>query len=616
MRIKLLHKNILMLRGEEVKMAALNRKHRSDFAAVLAIQVNNKMLGPEIIRRVQSVTVKLYRKKAATLNLQLKDDTYAIFDNDIFGLSSRIVIYCGWPDEVVRKGPFRVTGYTPVYPENAAPTLTVEAKDISATEMKNKSRSRSWSGNSVKQVIQKIAKEHKLKAVIDIDPSDNIIFNDENALTQSAEDNGLFLGKLSKRTGHIWGVEEGILYYNREEKVKGKPGTLDYKMGARSLKQFSPEFKIYSPSTGGKGKTHTKLILGNIDFTSDTATFLEDLSLLQVYDGNGMLGRSLTYNEAKSLAVIDGAGSSRYDPNHHDANINDAGSLFYSRGDPIDVTNAVLLSDTAEAAFGVSDFLAGEDVSPRARALIEDYSPKQDRFKEQNAIQKLKGNTANVVSSVASVVFDSDTASVITSAMAKDDVPIHALKAGEGGELGGNGVALEGGTPMTELGIKKMGRSIRRSAVEKAKMIPTIPSWLWNPHETVYVRGVHKKAEGLYEIHEVTLSFNKDKGISTELNGKKRTFGRRVKKGPRSLSLVENQDVDVDQPLAEQVDDNPRPPLREAEENVNVIFYGDEIRSDGSGKRGVVLKEGRLELGNVELGIHSPMRQGDTLFFH
>lgn len=510
-------------------MPPVSRKYRAA-QPFLEIVVGNYTFSNDDLMLVRSVQVVEERGKPDTCAIELSDPKFEMANNPMFAYGVGIKVTSGWTDEKSVKGPFTIVKHSPNYPANGDVTFTIECKTQAVSHMNVRAQSKNHRGRKSSEIITEIAGKYGLSLLVDLKPSDDIQWSDDNGLVQSGETDARFLQRLCDRIGYDWGIKSGALYVQRPEKVNGRSTILEYRTGRRTLKSFVPELKTHSVG----GKTSGKKQIAGVDLFQQQVDYLRDhVSGGGTFDG-----------ELEVLTQVNQERLARSEAVSFDSSTTDDSGVY--KGDKGDGGGE--WSDVSAAANKLSSTIGG------AIASFSSEKEKKDRFATTNVlsdntyIDKITGTDWNVKTLGVTVP---EIMGVVRS------------------DVGGT-------VPTDEVGKARHGKKAVRTRITpiKATAVPTYPSWSWSALDTVFIRGVGKNYEGQMEVGKVTLRFD-NTGIHTTLELRKRTVGK--KKGKNKNAKLPNgrdegEDGSIDDP------NHPRPV-----EWKNVTNIGSGSGSDISG---------------------------------
>lgn len=153
-----------------------------------------------------------------------------------FDFGTEVEIKFGYLDKktmsVLMKG--IITSVKTSFPANGLPQITVSGYDRSFPLTKSK-KSRNWDEKKDHEIVSQIAKEHKLKPIVqDTDEP-------HPKVEQNQESDYQFIEKLAKRNGFEFYTQESDLYFCKPGSDQDAIVTLEWGKG---LVSFSPEMNI------------------------------------------------------------------------------------------------------------------------------------------------------------------------------------------------------------------------------------------------------------------------------------------------------------------------------------------------------------------------------------
>lgn len=259
------------------------RQNMKDWGAQCVIVVDGVRLPPNVMRSLKSVQVVHERGKATSLSMEFTDWDYEI-QNKWIKPNATIYVTCGWRHELRTKGPFKITEYSPSYPDSQAPSLSIQGASAPATKMNLSYRTQSYNGKTAKEVFEEVANRYNLSLEWIVDEQDNIEFTNNFPLTQAAQTDKMLLARIaSKMGGYIWGAEGGVLFVQPPEYAT-ETIQMNYRIGDKTIMSFTPEIKVFT--VGGKKGKKTVSNIDVFDGESDIFSQLTDIAREESGDGD------------------------------------------------------------------------------------------------------------------------------------------------------------------------------------------------------------------------------------------------------------------------------------------------------------------------------------------
>lgn len=530
-------------------MPALDVQFRNR-APYLAINVSGHYLTPDQLRLVRSVKVEHNKDKADTMQIIFEDPDLLIVNGGLVTPKSLFVIHCGRDDEVIKKGPFRVSEWKPQAPANGRAALIVEGTSQDVSKMAVKAKSVSYNGMKPSEIVKKIGDQYGFDFDVDILPLDDVQFDDDYGLNQVQKSDANLLQKLADKLGYVWGVRNGTLYFNRPDQFNNNPLIFEWRVGKKTLKSFKPKIKIYK-----QGRPKANLCAPVLD--SSKAAYGIMLQAEHGYqDGIAQtLGiRTITKEDVEvSPGFIQQA--SKYAVKISDI---DPAQLAFTGGAGSD--GGVGIKDFKEQINRLDKTTT--DLGNTFNELKQSISRpkrKKSRKPEQSVGEKVVGGVKKFVS----YSLDENNLELLKNNIEeKQDALTKAVSRlnQENDQLTVARPDRAEGIPRDEERAKKfIAKQVKQRAIAvEATLEPTVPSWVWETTESVYVLGVADMCEGLYYVNKATLTYDRDKALGTVLECKKGTIGRKksekdCKKGKPEVCIYDK--------LVKFADINPRKTL-------------------------------------------------------
>lgn len=520
--------------------------------AKLYIQIQNYVLNTEEMRFIKSVKVVHENKKADTMELVIYDPNYYFFNSGIIQPTFYFTIYCGWEDEVEKKGPYRIKELQPNFPESGEPTYTIRCTDASVHQMAVQDKSVTYTDMTATQVVQQIAKGYNLKLDINILPQDEVTFTANAPFTQLQTD-AQTLQRLANKMGYAWGVRDNTLYYQRPDTIDSNPYILEYRIGKKTIKSFKPKIRIYRPGSKKRGKkclTWTDMLNQEI---RDRSTSLPTPVSGDIFESSIVKAKQgiQSLKNISATAVVDFQKQQAFE---------NPGKRFDIRNVSGEIVGNIQYDEKSGLKF--QPYAEIDPVGSKTES--QDGGTELDRSIDTPAYayHKRKGryNAAVAEGVIEPEVFKVRAIDGITGEETTYTRNLNSFT-----NLVGDPEAYKfqkpdssGGNPSTEDAAKKKAakRFRQKQKTISATIVPTVPSWRWSGYEVVYVVGVADMCEGLYTVKKVTLTYDNTKGLHTVLDCTKGKIGRR-KKCKKGIICYEKpgNNGSINDP------DNPRKPI-------------------------------------------------------
>lgn len=468
-------------------MPALDRKLRAG-SPVLAIQVQNYVFDADDLMKVRNVEVEMARGKTYKCKIEMSDPDINLADRPIFRYGNSFTVVSGWDWEPVILGPFVITQYFANYPKSGDITYSIEGMDKSVSAMHQADRSATISAKLASLVVQETAESYGMRAAIYIQQEDDILFDNERTLTQSGETDARLLQRLADRMGYVWEVDNNVLYFYRPEKLSADPVIMEYRSGKKSIQEFKPSTK---PFKGTKKTGGPKKVTGFIDFLSASE-------------------RAVGHAQGIAFNGIASSAEERYSGSQSDGGQRLLGIVRQVNGLAEGSFGTPIIDPELAGSLGNAAGLSSKDGA--AQISGSESKERRNRFPNQGNEDTRVGDK-KLLSETAYFNFEHKA--------------IHTHK--NFGYEQVEHVRADAGnaTPQNkEEAQQHVAKQRKNNNVPiEATLKPTVPSWKWNPKQSVFVKGVGSTYVGIYEIEKVRLSYDAKKGLTTTLDLKKRTIG-------------------------------------------------------------------------------------------
>jgi len=409
-------------------------------------------MSPDLVRRVQSLTLNSPRRKAKSGTIVFRDENFELFDSRIFRKKQAIHFLCGWINEALPAGPFVIKSYIPNAPESGVPTLTVKFQDVS--HRLNKKQKQKRHVGSAKSILKKIAKSHNLG--YDLDSIEGFTFTDDFPLIQASMTDAALIQRLATRYGYIWGVDGGTLFFkkpaSRQNKRKYDPPVLSYRMNDWSLKSFRPEIKY----TSGRKRKKAQQGFRNIN----------------LLDGKG-LGEFIS-DKLVSMVVTDKEKKRLFDENPHDSKA----ALIVEEG----------------VAKGVAKITGSESVGSFYHEAVDSMERLVSWFND-TGYQTTAESQSKVVKAAAKIANPTPEDTEETEEEENEELE-------QGDESGAAAPDNE-----DEAKRRALGNAAKSAEIIKGNASPTVASMLYTPNRKVTLVGLGKFLSGEYLITETVQTF-------------------------------------------------------------------------------------------------------------
>jgi uncharacterized protein len=219
----------------------LETKHRNFYAPAFQILVDGQDLLTSLFMEIASVQVDNTLKGAdrfsftvnSTFNFQTREFEHLA---DLFSFGASVAISLGYQDvksmKLMHRG--KITSVQTSFPASGLPQINVSGYDLSYFMTKGKA-SDNWDNVKDSDVVQKLARKHGLKAVVE----DTRV---EHPKVEKVEQSDFeFIEKLAKRNGYEFYVFDQDLYFRPPANDKTAVVTLEWGKG---LISFTPEINI------------------------------------------------------------------------------------------------------------------------------------------------------------------------------------------------------------------------------------------------------------------------------------------------------------------------------------------------------------------------------------
>lgn len=469
--------------------------NRVNLTPYVYMAIGERVLTSDEMMWLKSIEIVHNRKKADECKITFYNPILTYSDDKIFDYGSRVVVIAGWNDEFARKGPYHIKDIDWTFPPDGDPHFTLICKDPSASFMQAQPRSKKIV-KDVLSVVRTFAKDNGLIPAMQMTEKENVLID----TVQRGETDAEFLQRVAGMTGFLWNVRGNTLYWVRPDAENPATYTLNYRTGDFSLKEFKPEIKATGGAKGKKKQPAKTVCAAQDPLDPDQQTVQEMYTKFKA--GDTVAANVLINKIMREKAKLEGGGSP------------------WGSKDTGDITNQIkkvvtdglpqsILSDGAPVAGG----RAGSNDSTVTGSGQKVFDYKADRFKDRVAGVQQTG------------LLDTITSGFEQMRQKADELLGNTTEIVRGDNTGASANSTTTTVANSVYGTGGMKGRLDKEAkltVVSADMVPTIPSFLWEAKETVLVVGVSARLEGLYDIDEVTLTYDADNGLGTKLKGKKR----------------------------------------------------------------------------------------------
>lgn len=458
------------------------RQNMKDWGAQCSIIVDGARLPANIMRLLKSVQVVHERGKATSLSVEFSDWDYEI-QNKWIKPNSTIYVTCGWRHELRTKGPFKITEYSPSYPDAQAPSLSIKGASAPATKMNLSQRTKSYNGKTAKEVFEEVASRYNLKLEWIVQDGDDVQFSEDFPITQAAETDKQLLARVaSKMGGYIWGSDGGILFVQPPEHAI-ETVQLNYRIGDKTIMSFTPEIKVFVSGGRRKGK--------------------KTAASLDMFAADSPISQVLADSRSEEDDIGDEFGSLI------------TGGRDLLRG--VESLGTTTTSDGKEQTF-----------TEQAGALLNSILPDISKENETPTTRERYGppSQQNYVGLNQAV---GDVYKFISVESPREKVEGNAVDA----------------TATTDDQLnRQLTKASRKTVVAGGTLVPTFPSWAWTAREAVYLNGLSTLTSSRFEVAKATLTYDNSKGLQTVLDLKSHMpdQNKRAKKkeADKAVDLAEN----------------------------------------------------------------------------